>query len=124
MVNKDLEIYQPLPPETIRILDVRPAQDPKSELYCKLVDQRIPLRDERGRLKPIVEDELELVFEPYEALSYCWGADQLPSKYVFRNISSTLSEVTFFHFNLGLSISEEPTANSELSTLDQTYMTR
>jgi hypothetical protein len=83
MTDKELEIYQqPLPPETIRILVVEPGHL-EMELYCKLVDQSIPLNSESGRLKPLVEDEIGLGSEPYTALSYCWGADQSPSKYVF-----------------------------------------
>ena len=82
MTDKEFKIYQPLPPETIRLLDIEPGH-PKDKLCYKLVDQRIPLHNQSGRLKPLVEDETELGSEPYTALSYCWGADQSPSKYVF-----------------------------------------
>jgi hypothetical protein len=66
-------IYQPLPPSSIRLVNILPGS-PGTELHCEITFEHFP-NASVNRSQLFLNSETSV---PYEALSYTWGENEFP----------------------------------------------
>jgi len=65
--------YSKLPPDSIRLLRLRPHRDPTASIRCTLFDC------------PLLQSHEQVTFSLYEALSYVWGSTDNPQSILVRD---------------------------------------